>query len=80
MTDKSRVIAEIERYWLETGLATASVDEMKAELEWHLVDAELDGRTVDEVIGDRAAFAEGWAAARRGRSVETWADVQTGRT
>ena len=80
MTDVGQAIAEVERYWLETGLSAASVAEMRAELEQHLVDAELDGRTVDDVIGDRAAFAEGWAAARKGRSVESWADVQSGRT
>ena len=80
MTDRGQVIAEVEHYWLQTGLSTASVAEMRAELEQHLVEAELHGRTVDDVIGDRAAFAEGWAAARRGRSVESWADVQSGRT
>lgn len=80
MTDHDRVVAEVERYWLETGLSRETVTEMRAELEQHLVDAERDGRTVDDVIGDRAAFAEGWAAARRGRSVESWADVQSGRT
>lgn len=53
---------------------------MRAELEQHVVEAELDGRSVGDVIGDRAAFAEGWAAARRGRPVESWADVQSGRT
>jgi membrane protein implicated in regulation of membrane protease activity len=53
---------------------------MRSELEQHLVDAEADGRSVSDVIGDKAAFAEGWAAARRGRAVAGWADVQTGRT
>ncbi|HEX6287081.1 MAG TPA: NfeD family protein [Acidimicrobiia bacterium] len=80
MTDRSHALAEIEHYWLETGLTPDSVEEMKVELEQHLIEAELDGRSVDDVIGNRAAFAEGWAAARRGRSVETWADVQSGRT
>jgi len=80
MTDRSQVITEVERYWLETGLSAESVAEMRSELEQHLVEAELDGRSVDDVIGDRAAFAEGWAAARRGRSVASWEDVQSGRT
>lgn len=80
MTDRARVLAEIESYWLETGLTSESVADMKRELEQHLVDAERDGRTLDDVIGDQAAFAEGWAAARRGKPVETWADVRTGRT
>ena len=80
MTDRSQVITEVERYWLETGLSAETVAEMRSELEQHLVEAELDGRSVDDVIGDRAAFAEGWAAARRGRSVASWEDVQSGRT
>lgn len=80
MTDRSQVITEVERYWLETGLSADTVAEMRSELEQHLIEAELDGRSVDEVIGDRAAFAEGWAAARRGRSVASWEDVQSGRT
>lgn len=80
MTDRARVVADVERYWLATGLDTETVEEMKGELEQHLTEAELDGRTVTDVIGDQAAFAEGWAAARRGRPVEPWADVQSGRT
>jgi membrane protein implicated in regulation of membrane protease activity len=73
-------MADVERYWLQTGLSADSVAEMSGELEQHLIEAELDGRTIDDVIGDRAAFAEGWAAARKGRSVASWADVQSGRT
>jgi len=78
--DRGRVVTEVERYWLATGLPVESVAEMREELEQHLIEAERDGRTVDDVIGDRAAFAEGWAAARRGRAVESWADVQSGKT
>ena len=80
MSDRARALAEIERYWRETGIPAGSVAEMRTELEQHLLDAELDGRSVEDVIGDRAAFAEGWAAALGGRRVETWADVQSGRT
>lgn len=80
MSDRVRALADVERYWLGTGLPAVTVAEMRAELEQHLIEAALDGRTVDEVIGDRAAFAEGWAAARSGGSVETWADVQSGRS
>lgn len=80
MSRRDHVLAEVVRYWRETGLSPESVDEMRAELEQHLLDAERDGRSVEDVIGDRASFAEGWAAVRRGRAVETWADVQSGRT
>jgi membrane protein implicated in regulation of membrane protease activity len=74
------VVAEVERYWLETGISRERVAEMKAELEAHITEAELDGRTIDDVIGDRAAFAEGWAAALRGKPVSSWSDFQSGRT
>jgi membrane protein implicated in regulation of membrane protease activity len=79
VTDRSRILGEIERYWLETGLPAQVVTEMRDELEQHLIDAEIDGRSADDVIGDRAAFAEGWAAARRGGAVASWSDVQSGR-
>ncbi len=80
MSGRDRIIAEVERYWLAIGLAPDTVAEMRDELEQHLAEAELDGRSAEDVIGDRAAFAEGWAAARKGRAVETWADVQSGKT
>lgn len=80
MTDRDRVLTEVERYWRATGLSPETVSEMRAELEQHLLEAEQDDRSVDEVIGDRASFAEGWAAVRRGKAVESWADVQSGRT
>lgn len=79
MTGRERVVGDVERYWLGAGLDPETVAEMKDELSQHLIEAERDGRTVDDVIGDRAAFAEGWAAARRGRPVEPWADVQSGK-
>jgi membrane protein implicated in regulation of membrane protease activity len=80
MSDRAHALASIERYWLEAGLPPAGVAEMRGELEQHLMEAEADGRSLGDVIGDPAAFAEGWAAALRGRPVETWADVQSGRT
>lgn len=79
MTDRDRVIADVERYWLAIGLSPESVSEMRDELSQHLIEAETDGRTVEQVIGDRAAFAEGWAAATRGKAVASWEDVQSGR-
>jgi membrane protein implicated in regulation of membrane protease activity len=66
MTDRGQIVAEVERYWLETGLSAATVADMRNELEQHL-------------IWDRAEFAERWAEARRGKHVESWADVQSGR-
>lgn len=80
MSDRIHVLADVERYWLGTGLDRETVAEMSAELNQHLMDAERDGRSIDQVIGDRAAFAEGWAAAHRGGHIESWADVQSGRT
>ena len=80
MPDRTETVAQIERYWLETGISADTVSEMKAELETHLIDAEADGKAPDEVVGNRAQFAESWAAAHRGRNVASWEDVQTGQT
>ncbi|MEA1902346.1 MAG: NfeD family protein [Actinomycetota bacterium] len=80
MPDRSQVVAEIERYWLETGIGPTTVAEMRAELEGHLLDAEADGKSVEDVVGDKAQFAENWATAHRGRAVASWRDVQVGNT
>ena len=79
MREHDRVIDEVERYWREAGLSREDVEEMKAELDQHLSEALVNGRSVDDVIGDRARFAESWAAARRGRPVVRWDDVQSGK-
>ena len=80
MSERTQVVADAGKYWLEAGLSHETVDDMKAELDLHLAEAERDGRTVDEVVGDLAVFAEGWAAAVRGRPVDSWSDVRSGRT
>jgi membrane protein implicated in regulation of membrane protease activity len=80
MNDRAQVVADAGRYWLEAGLGQEKVEEMRSELDLHLADAERDGRSVDEVVGDLAIFAEGWAAAVRGRPVDSWSDVQSGRS
>jgi membrane protein implicated in regulation of membrane protease activity/DNA-binding ferritin-like protein (Dps family) len=82
VTDDATVVERIERYWLETGVPHGAVVAMRAELEQHLADARVDGRTLTDVVGnDTARFAESWAAAYRAhrRSTATWGDVQTGR-
>lgn len=80
MTNREQIIGEVEHYWLKTGIPADTVSEMRNELEQHLIEAEQDGRSIEDVIDDRAAFAEGWAAATRGKTVESWEDVQSGRT
>lgn len=80
VSDAERVLEEVERYWREAGLATDEVTEMKAELSQHLQEAAAHGRTVEDVVGDRARFAESWATARRGKPAVAWEDVQSGRT
>lgn len=80
MSDNETVITEVEGYWLEAGLRTEEVAEMKSELAQHLIDAAADGRNVDEVVGDRVEFAESWATERMGRPVVRWQDVQSGQT
>ena len=81
MSDRGRTIGEIERYWLETDLPKDAVSGMRQELEQHLVDAEADGRTMRDVIGDDPGrFAENWAVAYRGnrRSTGSWEDFTSG--
>lgn len=80
MPDRSQVITEIEHYWLVAGVPAETAGEMKTELETHLIYAEADGRTVEDVVGDRAQFAEAWAAAYQGRPGPAWRDVQSGQT
>ncbi len=80
MSDRTRVIAEVEKYWLEAGLSSSDAADMRAELDQHLAEAEGEGRAVDNVVGDTATFAETWAEARRGRPVASWKDVQSGQT
>lgn len=79
MSERERVVSEVERYWREAGLTPEDIAEMKSELDQHLVDALANHRTVDDVVGDRARFAESWASARRGRPVVRWDDVQSGK-
>lgn len=81
MTDDLAVVERIQRYWVETGVPRDAIVAMRAELDQHLVDARIDGHTVQDVVGaDPALFAESWAASYREhkRSMATWRDVQTG--
>lgn len=80
MSERTRISAEVESYWLEAGLSSTEAAEMRSELNQHLTDAEAEGRSVDEVVGNTATFAENWAEARRGRPVASWKDVQSGQT
>lgn len=50
------------RYWELRGIATAPRNEMQLELEHHLLQAAMDGKSPQTVVGSNpAAFAEGWA-------------------
>ena len=80
MPELNHTVIEIERYWLQAGVPGEAVSEMSAELRRHLFEAEADGRSVEQVLGDRADFAESWAAAHKGKRVATWNDVQSGKT
>ena len=81
MDKTTTLIAEIERYWRETGVPKAAGADMRLELEQHLIEAVDDGHSVEDVIGpDQAQFAEDWAAAHRKRraTTATWQEVQSG--
>lgn len=80
MTDRAgidAVVADCERYWRAVGIKRRVAAEMRAELEQHLVDASLEGRSPEVVVGpDTAAFAMEWAAAERsGGDIPSWDDV-----
>jgi membrane protein implicated in regulation of membrane protease activity len=75
-----RVVDEVVHYWLEAGLPRSAVAEMRIELEQHLVEAAAEGRSPEQVVGDRARFAEEWAEASLGHKATPWKDVLSGKT
>jgi membrane protein implicated in regulation of membrane protease activity len=80
LADRQRIIADLTHYWREAGLRPRVIDEMRSELEQHLIDAEANGEAPEMVVSDLAELAQEWAAARAGRRVAPWEDVQSGRT
>lgn len=58
------------RYWELRGVTWEQCHEMRLELEEHFVQAALDGKALEAVIGlNPPAFAEGWAREMRPRIV-----------
>lgn len=54
------------RYWELRGIANAPRNEMQLELEHHLFQAAMDGKSPETVVGPNpAAFAEAWAREMR---------------
>lgn len=80
VADRQQVIALLSHYWREAGLRRTAIEEMRSELEQHLVDAEAHGEGPELVVSDLAGLAEAWAEARAGRRVASWEDVQDGST
>lgn len=69
MTDLTadQVVDRCRAYWLGSGIASSTADEMAAELRSHIQEAASAGKAVDAVTGsDIDSFAEEWAAASRG--------------
>ena len=63
MTDIAEIVRDSERYWREAGVSAESIEDMKAELESHLRDAEREGKSLETVVGpDLESFAAAWAA------------------
>jgi membrane protein implicated in regulation of membrane protease activity len=65
VTDRTvdQIVADCERWWRSTGVPVDAVAEMKAELRSHLIEADREGKSLEDVVGnDLAAFAEEWAA------------------
>lgn len=77
----TKVVADCVRYWRETGVPRQAIEDMRLELEQHLIEADSDGRSPDRVVGqDPAAFAESWASEHRStRTDVSWQDVTSGR-
>ena len=68
MTDltTNQVVEQCQSYWLGSGVATDTAQEMATELRSHLDEATSAGKTVEAVTGyDLDAFAEAWAEASR---------------
>jgi len=65
-TDVIQIVADCERYWIETQVPRRAALEMKAELEQHLRLAVAEGKSPEVVVGsDLARFAEMWAQEQR---------------
>lgn len=77
----TKVVADCVRYWRETGVPRRAVEEMRLQLEQHLLEGEADGRSPDRVVGrDPAGFAESWASEyRKGSHSVSWSDVTSGK-
>lgn len=69
-----QIIADCERYWLETKVPRSRVREMATELESHLLEAAAESKSPEAVVGpDLAEFAEAWASEYRGpTTLEAW--------
>lgn len=69
-----QIIADCERYWLDTRVPRSRVREMATELQTHLLEATAEGKSPEAVVGDNLAeFAEEWATEYRGpASLDAW--------
>ena len=81
--DVNRLVADCVRYWTESGVPKARVDEMRLELTHHLEEAVQEGRSAASVVGPNlGGFAAEWAAENRpgDHPAPDWNDVISGRT
>lgn len=74
----NQILADCERYWLETRVPRSISNAMKLELESHLYEAAAAGKDPATVVGsDLAEFAEGWASEFRSpAATESWTRIQ----
>ncbi|HKX75044.1 MAG TPA: NfeD family protein [Acidimicrobiia bacterium] len=78
--DVARVVDSCVLYWRETGVPRRASNEMRLELEEHLLAATAEGRTVQAVVGPNLEeFAESWASEYRQRPQTSWQDVTSGK-
>ena len=82
MTDAvARIVDDCRAYWQEVDILRHVAEDMGAELEAHLHEAEGNGRNPHDVVGDDVArFAMEWASEQRSnrdRPLPTWDAVQS---
>jgi membrane protein implicated in regulation of membrane protease activity len=74
----NQIVADCERYWVETRVPRSVSNAMKLELESHLYEAAAAGKEPAAVVGkDLAQFAESWASEFRSpATTESWERIQ----
>lgn len=72
MPDIKTTLNACELVWRQQSIPSTTIDEMRAELEAHLREAQREGKTTESVVGaDINAFARSWANVQPERGLPT---------